>query len=87
MKKFLFSLLTLLVLSVNAYAVPCDFITNNDLKHICKALKEKSMNQCNFVVDNDFKYGCLAEVTKRSSYCDFIKDNDLKYLCKVRSEL
>jgi hypothetical protein len=87
MRKFLFYILVSLVLSTNAYAIPCDFILNQDLKHICLALKEKSITECNFVQDNDFKYGCLAEVTKRSSYCDFIKDNDLKYLCKVRSEL
>lgn len=87
MKKFLFSLLTILVLSTNAYAIPCDFISNQDLKHICSALKEKSITECNFIQDNDFKYGCLAEVSKHSNYCDFIKDNDLKYLCKVRSEL
>lgn len=87
MRKFLFYILVSLVLSTNAYAIPCDFILNQDLKHICLALKEKSISECNFVQDNDFKYGCLAEVTKRSSYCDFIKDNDLKYLCKVRSEL
>ena len=87
MKKNLLTIFSLMILCSNAYAIPCDFITNNDLKHICNALKEKSITECNFVQDNDFKYGCLAEVTKRSSYCDFIKDNDLKYLCKVRSEL
>ena len=87
MKKFLLIIFGIMLLFSNAYAIPCDFIINNDLKHICMALKEKSINQCNFVVDNDFKYGCLAEVTKHSNYCDFIKDNDLKYLCKVRSEL
>lgn len=40
MKNFLFSLLTLLVLSVNAYAVPFDFITDNDLKYLCKVRSE-----------------------------------------------
>ena len=87
MRKFLFNILALLVLSTNAYAVPCDFIDNNDIRYLCKAIEEKSTSQCYFINDNDFKYGCLAEVSKQSSYCDFIKDSDLKYLCKVRSEL
>lgn len=86
MKKIFLTFLLTMIFS-NVYAIPCDFISNQDLKHICLALKEKSITECNFVQDNDFKYGCLAEVTKHSNYCDFIKDNDLKYLCKVRSEL
>lgn len=87
MKKLLLIIFSLVLFYSNAYAIPCDFISNQDLKYFCKALKEKSTSECNFIQDNDIKYGCLAEVSKSSSYCGFIKDNDLKYLCKVRSEL
>lgn len=87
MKKLLSIILLCIMICENAYAVPCDFIDNNDIRYLCKAIEEKSTSQCYFINDNDFKYGCLAEVSKQSSYCDFINDNDLKYLCKVRSEL
>ena len=86
MKTILISIFAMII-SFNAYALVCDFISNNDIKYFCTALKEKSTSYCDFINDNDIKYGCLAEVSKTSSYCDFIKDNDLKYLCKVRSEL
>ena len=64
MKRILLTIFSLMLLCSNAYAIPCDFISNSDLKHVCKALKEKSTSECYFVQDNDFKYGCLAEVSK-----------------------
>ena len=85
MCKYLF-LFTILFTST-AYAVPCDFITNSDIKNFCYALKDKSDIECNFIQDNDIKYACLAEVNKNSNECEYISDNDLRYLCKMRSEL
>ena len=87
MKKILLTIFSLMILCSNAYAIPCDFISNSDLKHFCRALKEKSVSECNFIQDNDIKYGCLAEISKNTSYCSFIRDKDLEYLCRVRSEL
>lgn len=78
-------LFTILFTSV-ALAVPCDFISNDDIKHFCYALENKSSNECNYIQDNDIRHACLAEVEKNNSECNYIQDNDLRYLCEVRSK-
>ena len=69
----------------NCFASNCDFITDNDVKYYCYALKKNSKSYCDFIKDNDFKYTCRAEITKNSSHCEFVKNNNMKQTCRIRS--
>ena len=83
-KKIILSIVFSL-LTFNCFAGNCEFITDNDVKYYCYALRDNSESYCNLIKDDDFKYTCRAEITKNSSYCNFIKNDDMKYRCRVRS--
>ena len=59
----------------NCFASNCDFITDNDVKYYCYALKKNSKSYCDFIKD----------ITKNASHCEFVKNNNMKQTCRIRS--